>query len=459
MTNESDRSGGMNWKLILFGGALAAALFLCAALSGFVIGRATTDAKTVTETVSEWVEVEVTRVVEVTAGGDASEPAGGSQVEPEAPTAEPTKAPLVIPPAQIGGQDDEQFALFNEVWGLIERNYDGPMPDEKELIYAAIAGSIRSLEDVNTRFITPDVAARMREDSTGSVSGIGAFVRETDDGYFEIAAPIDGQPADLVGLLSGDFIVAVDGVSVIGVSFDEVILMVRGEEGTQVTLSIAREGEDEPLEFVITRARFEVPVIETAMLADGDVGYIRLLEFNRSAGQLVEDAVAELMAQNPKGLVLDLRNDPGGFLDQCALVGDIFLPEGVLLYERNKNGLDNTFYTYDGDQAEEIPLVVLINGGSASASEIVAGAIQDRQRGILIGEVSFGKGSVQNINPLSDGSELRVTIARWFTPNDNSIDKEGITPDIVLEMAPDVDFGSDDDIQLNRAVDYLLNGE
>lgn len=459
MTQENGSKSGFNWKILIFGGALAAAVFLCAALSGFVVGRATTEAKTVTETISEMVEVEVTRVVEVTTSGGTSDSSDAAQVEPEAPTAEATKAPLIIPPAQSSGQDDQRFALFNEVWGLIERNYDGPMPDEDALQYSAIAGSIRVLEDVNTRFITPEVAARMREDSTGSVSGIGAFVRETEDGYFEIAAPIDGQPADLVGLLSGDFIVAVDGVSVIGVSFDEVILMVRGEEGTQVTVTVVREGEEEPLEFVITRARFEVPVIETAMLADGEIGYIRLLEFNRSAGQLVEDAVAEIMAQNPKGLVLDLRNDPGGFLDQCALVGDVFLPEGVLLYERNKNGLDNTFYTYDGDLAEQIPMAVLINGGSASASEIVAGAIQDRDRGVLIGEVSFGKGSVQTINPLSDGSELRVTIARWFTPNNNSIDKEGITPDIVLEMAPDVEFGSAEDIQLDRAVDYLLNGE
>jgi carboxyl-terminal processing protease len=381
------------------------------------------------------------------------------------PTAEavvdPTAAPVII---SDGTSPLEQADLntFYDVWEVIADQYDGSVPLTADVLDAAIAGSLETLDDEFTRYVPADIAERMRQDMTGAVEGIGAFVQENDEGLFEIVRPIDGQPADLAGLKAGDIIIEVDGESMLGISFDEVILLVRGPEGTLVNLKVQREGEPEPLEFDIVRTRFEVPVVEFEMLPDeltggAPIGYIRLTEFNLNADERLREGLTELLAQQPQGLILDLRDNPGGFLDQSVAVADAFLPEGVALFERNIRGLDETFRTDDGDLAEEIPLVVLVNAGSASASEIVAGAIQDRGRATLVGETTFGKGSVQQIYTLSDGSELRVTIARWYTPNNSTIDKEGITPDIEVETPEDL--GGPEDGQLMRAIQLLLTGQ
>jgi carboxyl-terminal processing protease len=296
----------------------------------------------------------------------------------------------------------------------------------------------------------------MRDDLDGRVSGIGAFVRETDDGYVEIARPMDGQPADLAGVKAGDVILAVDGESVLELSFDEVLLLVRGPEGSTVTLTLAREGEPEPLDIDVVRAVFEVAVVESELLTvdDQQIAYVRLSSFSQAAEQSVLDALRPMLAENPTGIIFDLRDNGGGFLDQAVSVADIFLPQGIVLYERSDNGLNETFNAFDGDIGEGLPLVVLVNGGSASASEIVAGAIQDNERGVLIGETTFGKGSVQHVHTLSDGSELRVTIARWYTPGDRSISDNGVDPDI--EVPTPADLGGEEDTQLQTAVDYLL---
>ena len=224
-------------------------------------------------------------------------------------------------------------------------------------------------------------------------------------------------------------------------------------------LGIMRENEPEMLSFEIVRATFEVPVVESKLIErDGRrIAYVWLTTFNRAAETAVLDALNDLLSQNPDGIILDLRDNGGGFLDQSVAVADIFLPESVVLFERNNRGLEETFRADDGDRGESLPLVVLVNAGSASASEIVAGAIQDNQRGILIGETTFGKGSVQQVHTLADGSELRVTIARWYTPDNNTIDKEGITPDIEIESPPDL--GGEADQQLQRAIEFLLNQE
>ncbi|MDX1662729.1 MAG: S41 family peptidase, partial [Candidatus Promineifilaceae bacterium] len=188
------------------------------------------------------------------------------------------------------------------------------------------------------------------------------------------------------------------------------------------------------------------------------VAYIRLADFTRNAEDQLSETLEMMLAQNPQGLILDLRDNPGGFLDQSIAVADLFLDEGVVLYERSRTlGIDEVYSSRTGQLAEEIPLVVLVNAGSASAAEIVAGAVQDRERGVLIGETTFGKGSVQNLNTLSDGSELRVTIARWYTPDNVSIDQTGIIPDIEIETP--ADLGGEDDPQLERALEVLSTGE
>lgn len=396
---------------------------------------------------------------------DTAEPATATAVPTEAPTAEPTAEPTAAPIIISDGTsplEQADLGTLYDVWEVIAGQYDGEVPITAEILDAAIAGSLETLDDEFTRYVPADIAERMREDMTGAVEGIGAFVQENDDGMFEIVRPIDGQPADLAGLKAGDIIVEVDGESVLDVSFDEVILLVRGPQGTSVNLKVMREGEEEPLEFDIVRTRFEVPVVEFEMLPDEltdgtPIGYIRLSEFNLNADERLRAALDEILAQEPQGLVFDLRDNPGGFLDQSVAVADAFLPEGVALFERNIRGLDETFTTDDGDPAEAIPLVVLVNAGSASASEIVAGAIQDRGRAPVIGETTFGKGSVQQIYTLADGSELRVTIARWYTPDDHTIDQEGIAPDIEVETPEDL--GGVEDGQLMRAIEYLLTGQ
>jgi carboxyl-terminal processing protease len=216
-----------------------------------------------------------------------------------------------------------------------------------------------------------------------------------------------------------------------------------------------REGEDKPFKVDITRAKITIELVESRML-DGNVAYVSLSEFGAATtARQLQDAIQAVLDENPKGLIFDLRGNPGGFLDQAIDVADLFLPEGVVLYERTKDGDEQEFRSDDRGIAQEIPLVVLVNGGSASASEIVAGAIQDRGRGVLIGDKTFGKGSVQQINRLDDGSQLRVTIARWFTPDNRGIHGEGIPPDIEVERGDDPQV----DPQLDRAVEYLLTGK
>lgn len=400
------------------------------------------------------VPVEVTREVEVEVTSESNQ-TDEAEEEQEEPVLQLTVESE--PATELNANDLE---LFFEVWENIENDFDGDIPTEADLNYALIQGALRSLDDPYTRFLTPELAAREREAMEGSFEGIGAFVRENDEGFIEIVRPIDNQPADLAGIRSGDLIIGVDGEDIIGQTVDEVISKVRGPRGTEVELTIARPGEADPLTFVITRALIEIPVLEYRML-DNNIAYIHLTTFAAfDVEEEFEQALQELMDQNPEAIIFDLRDNPGGFLDSSVNIADLFLGESVVLYEKSNNGFyDRTFSAEDGDFAEDIPLVVLVNGGSASASELVAGALRDNGRAILIGEQTFGKGSVQQIRQLSDGSELRVTIARWYTPNDANINEEGLTPDIVIELDPEANLGEENDNQLQRAIEYILNGE
>lgn len=351
--------------------------------------------------------------------------------------------------------EEEAFQLFWDVWDIIRDAYYGDIPDFQTIVYGAIRGSLQALGDEYTSFIEPRIAAIINEDASGEFQGIGAYVRMRDDGKLEIAGIIPGTPAEEAGLRSGDRVLAVNGESIIGYGIYEAIALIRGPAGTPVTLLIERPGEEETFEVTIIRARIEIPLVQAKML-EGNIAYIQLTDFSATASRQMRESLADLLARNPKGLILDLRNNPGGWLDQALEVADLFLDRGVILIERTKEG-EEVFSSRDGGPAESIPLVVLVNGGSASASEIVAGAIQDRGRGILIGEPTVGKGSVQRPYRLRDGSELRVTIAHWFTPNDRAISGQGLTPDIEVPWPEDA--GPDEDPQLDRAVEYLLTGK
>jgi carboxyl-terminal processing protease len=368
--------------------------------------------------------------------------------------------PLAVP-ASAQEQEDVNMDVFWEVWNTLEDRFYYDLPDEETRVQGAIKGLVESLGDPHTAYVTPEIAQILAEDNTGSFEGIGAYVETAPDGGVYIIRVFDGSPAEEAGLQEGDVIVAVDGVDVTDMILNEALLLIRGEAGTTVDLTVIREGADDILEMTVTRARLDIPTVESEMLPD-DIGYVALYEFNAQASQRLEETLQGLIDDGAKSIIFDLRNDPGGFLDESIKVADLFLEDGIVVIQRNVDGETREFTSHPGDLAEDIPLVVLVNENSASASEIVAAAIQENDRGTLIGETTFGKGSVQLQYNLSDGGMLRVTYANWFTPDDNLITDNGVTPDIVVETPDDQVTPPGDesaDTQLERAIEFLETGE
>jgi carboxyl-terminal processing protease len=378
------------------------------------------------------------------------------------PTARPPASTRVPPRATAtpAASSDEEaaFQVFWEAWQLLKNEYYGDLPEPPVMARAAMRGVLATLDDKNTALIDPEISKIINESSTGSFEGVGAVVQINQDNVLEIVRLYPGQPADKAGIKAGDLVIAVDGRSIIGYSVYEAIALIRGPAGSSVKLTIMRKGEATPLEISVTRAKITIPLVQSKVLS-GTVAYVSLSNFSSpNASSELESAIQDLLAQKPKGLILDLRDNPGGFLQQSIEVADIFLDGGVIASEKDRDGNGQTFRDTPQGAAQDIPLVVLVNGGSASASEIVAGALQDRGRAKLIGETTYGKGSVQLPHQLSDGSELRVTIAHWFTPNDRQIDGKGLMPDIAVPMTQD-DATAGRDPQLDRAVQYLVNGK
>jgi len=376
------------------------------------------------------------------------------QVEP---TEEDNRTAPSTPVPQNNAQ--ETFQLFWEAWDLVQRNYYGEMPDLQEITYAAIRGMLDAVDDKYTAFIEPDVAAILEEDASGEFEGIGAFVDVDESGKLMIVDTFEESPAEEAGLEPGDRVIAVDGDSIVGDPLYEAIGKIRGPADSEVALTVEREGTPEAFDVTVTRARLEIPIVEAEMRDDG-VAYVRLREFSATASASLENELETLLEQEPEGVILDLRQNPGGWLDQAIDVADLFLGENVVAIERFSDGSERRFRARGGDLAESIPLVVLVNGGSASASEIVAGALQDHGRAPIIGVPTFGKGSVQRPFNLSDGSELRVTVALWFTPENQRIQGQGLTPDIEVAWPEEERRESPElDPQLERAAEYLLQGE
>ena len=384
---------------------------------------------------------------------------------PEVQPAQAQPAPTSTPEQPINGGSntatspqpvDSSFKTFWEAYNTLKREYYGTdVPQGKDLEYDAIQGMIFGLSDQFTSFIPASKAKLLEEDATGSFSGIGAYVQLNKARVLQISKIFSNSPAEKAGLKAGDLIIEVDGKSLVGDDLDVQVAKVRGPAGSKVTLTIVRQGEDKPFKVDVVRDKIEIKLVESKML-DNNVAYVALDSFNAAnAADQLQAAVANLLSKNPKGLIFDLRGNPGGFLDQAVMVADMFLKDGVVLYERTKDGQEKTYNSTDEGIAQDIPLVVLVNGGTASASEIVAGAIQDRGRGKLIGETTFGKGAVQQVNHLSDGSQLRVTFAHWFTPNKHDIHGKGIQPDIPIASGDD----PAKDPQLDRAVEYIMTGK
>ena len=398
----------------------------------------------------------------------AAAPTAAAQATPNKPapaeTPVPSAEPPTLPPVRAtptpstgpSSEEEQAFEVFWEAWKLLQEEYYGELPNPQEMTRSAIRGVLSKLGDENTGLVDPEIAKIIDEDSSGSFEGIGATVRINEDTRLEIVRPFSGQPADKAGIKAGDIVLSVDGQSIAGFSVYEAVAVIRGPAGTQVKLTIVRAGTPEPFDVTVTRGKITIPIVQSEML-DGDIAYVSLFDFSSLATDQLEGELQTLLDRKPKGLILDLRDNPGGYLQQALQVADLFLDTGVIASEKDKGGQGQTFRSGPRGIAQDIPLVVLVNGGSASASEIVAGALQDRGRAKLIGETTFGKGSVQLAHKLQDGSELRVTIAHWFTPNGRQIHGTGLAPDISVPLTEE-DATAGRDPQLDRAVEYLISG-
>ena len=306
------------------------------------------------------------------------------------------------------------FQPFWESWRLLHNEFYSQPLDDIALVDGAIQGMLATLDDPNTRYLTPEQENAARNQIQGQLEGIGAEVTELEDGSIAIVSPYEGSPAEDAGLLPGDILREADGTPLTGMPVSEAAGLVRGPAGTIVNLTIERDGE--LFEVPVTRGIIRVPSVRGEML-ENNIAYARLSRFGDNSAEELHKLLSDLLAQNPTGLILDLRGNPGGGLETVVSIADEFLPEGLTVTQEFGNESDKIFESTDEGVAEEIPMVILINEGSASASEVLAGAIRDRGRGVLIGTTSFGKGTVQTWWSLSNQGGLRITTARWLTPD------------------------------------------
>lgn len=349
-----------------------------------------------------------------------------------------------------------EFATFWEALQLLYKDFYGKLPAPEKATYDAIRGVVDELGDPNTSFLTPEEADFFRTAIQGSFEGIGARVEWDEElDTLRITEPFENQPAWQAGLRRGDLVLAVDGESLKGSDLNKAVAKIRGEKGTAVVLTIARDDSTEPFDVTVVRDLIETPTIVTDTLGETQkIAYVKLTTFNQNAGQLVRQAVEEALKHEPVALVFDLRGNTGGLLREAVKVANVFIEDSIVLLERFGDGRIETYKTTTGAVTKTIPMMVLVNEGSASASEIVAGALQDTGRAKLLGVTTFGKGSVQLPHTLSNGAIMRVTVARWFTPNDRTIEGTGLEPDVVVELTEE-DRTTGADPQLATAVELL----
>ncbi len=331
------------------------------------------------------------------------------------------------------------FSLFWQVWDRLHTRYvDQDSLDTQKLVYGAISGMVAAAGDPYTVFFEPVTAKKFQEEVSGEFSGVGMEMGMRDDAL-TVIAPLKDSPAIRAGIRAGDIVVKIDGVSTEGMSVEEAVGLIRGKRGTTVRLSVVRQGESAPLEFSIVRDTIKIPAVDWKLI-DGDVAYMQIYSFNGNVDDEFVKAANEIVNSPARRLIIDLRNNPGGLLDSAVTLAGWFLePNSVVLKEKFSNGLIEDLRTSGNARLLKTPTVILMNGGSASASEILAGALHDNRNVPLIGEKSFGKGSVQQLESFYNGSTLKVTIAKWLTPNGISISDTGIAPTTQVNM-PVKDF-------------------
>ena len=356
--------------------------------------------------------------------------------------------------AQVESNASPEFAKLFATYQRIKASYVEPVEDEV-LIRGAIDGMLAAL-DPHSAYLDGAALERLETMIDGNYQGLGISV-QMDDGAVKVVSPFKGSPADKAGIKAGDFITHIDGKLIYGLELDEAVKQMRGPAGSAINLSIFRPGRDEPFDVSVTRGLIELEPV-TFELKDGGVGVISVNEFSRDVGVDVSEAIASLRRENGSrlsGLVLDLRKNPGGSLDEAVALSDLFLSEGQIVSQRGRSRRDSVYYeaesVYRGDAAAGVPIIVLIDAGSASASEIVAGALQDQRRALIMGERSFGKGSVQTLLPLTRDAALKLTTARYYTPSGRAVQEGGIEPDIRVPQLTDPDAAKRAQYQLRES--------
>ncbi len=357
----------------------------------------------------------------------------------------------ICPPTEI------DFSLFWEAYQKLQEHFaDSEKISTPAIIYGAISGMTESLNDSYTIFLTPEDAKIFKEDVQGVLEGVGMEIGIKEK-QLTVIAPLEGTPADFAGLLPGDKILEIDGISTQGISVDKAIKLIRGEKGTQVSLTIFREGWDKSREFEIVRAAIEIPSLKWELIGEEkDIAHIKLYQFSQKASFDFKEAALEILAGPVEKIILDLRSNPGGYLHVAKDIANWFLEEGdiVLIEEFGVEGTREEYKASENGKLLAYPVLVLINQGTASGAEILAGALRDNRGIKLIGENSFGKGSVQELIDLSDGSKLKITVANWLTPNGVLISEQGLEPDIKVEMTEE-DYKQERDLQLNKAIEVM----
>lgn len=356
-----------------------------------------------------------------------------------------------------GTKETVDLELFWKTWKELSEAYVDPnQMKTQDMVYGAIHGMVGSLEDPYTVFMTPEENQEFHDVLEGHLEGIGAELT-LKDGMLTVISPLNGSPAQEAGLQPEDVIFMINDESTEEMTLEDAVKTIRGEKGTKVKLGILRESSPEPIDLEIVRREININSVEWEM-QDG-IAIIAINQFGDTTIAEFNNAVNAILNEQPKGVILDLRFNGGGYLDGAVAISSVFLENAKLVTMKKRNPEDDQLINTTG-QAKLLntPLVVLINKGSASASEIVAGAIQDHKRGAIVGEKSFGKGTVQEVRNLSDGASLRVTVAKWFTPNDQNINETGITPDVIVERTIE-DFETDKDPQLDKALEILKNKE
>jgi len=352
--------------------------------------------------------------------------------------------------------ENVDMSLFWSVWEQLEKNYiDEESLEDERMVYGAIKGLVESLNDPYTVYMTPEESQEFTDSLEGTLEGIGAELT-VEDHNLVVVSPLRNSPAEAAGLKPGDIIYMIDDMIAAEMTLFDAIMSIRGERGTEVTLTIIRENLEDPFDVVIVRDSIDIESVTVEKL-EGGIVYLSVNQFNDKTNEEFGGAISEMILDEPEGLIVDLRYNGGGYLDIAVELLSYLLPadsKAVTIKQRGKE--DDTMYTNGNPKVLSVPLVVLVNEGSASASEIVAGSIQDHQRGIVMGTQSFGKGTVQEVDSFADGSSIRITIAKWFTADGRDINEQGVTPDIIVEMK-DEDVDNDYDRQKEEAVKYLKN--